>query len=201
MEYSCFCGVISPGITLPEVLESPNLGIDDLVEDVINEVGNVNIDEVALECDEQLVMSSGVEARKGLSSDEVLINRDHNLTTLVLPESYCQSTLGGRNGRNACTLIAVLVGFCSKKLKLTEVNDIPIADVLDQIVTVLLGSIEIGNFWCDIFDQCEFMTVTEAVGICPDKINVSVKREDNVFVGNGEVGESVYCFIDQEIKR
>ena len=88
-------------------------------------------------------------------------------------------------GAMLAPLIAVLVGFCSKKL-ITEVKDIPIADVLDQIVTVLLGSIEIGNFWCDIFDQREFVTVTEAVGICPDKINVSnVKITFSLVMGGG----------------
>lgn len=84
---------------------------------------------------------------------------------IILPLHLCQSTLGGRNGSNACTVISVITGcFVNENDRISLKESLP----------VYIGCIEAGN---SLHEGLEFLLVDEAIQLLPFTVTVNEERD------------------------
>jgi len=94
----------------------------------------------------------------------------------MFPDNMSQSTIDGRNGSNACTVIALVLAnlLNTSHLHLQPSNALP-----KQWVDVVISSIRQGNA---LYDQSRgnlphrYLSVAEAANVAKDFVDVSVSR-------------------------
>lgn len=100
-----------------------------------------------------------------------------NVTEFLFPNSISQSTLGGRAGSNACTLIATLVGntFVKQDIPLINTNRLP-----ELWSTTVVNCIVDGNTLYDMFfeGQAVFLDVQDAFGCFAEELQLSSYDEN-----------------------
>lgn len=84
---------------------------------------------------------------------------------IILPPHLCQSTLGGRNGSSACTVISLITGcFINQNDRISLKESLP----------AFIGCIEAGN---SLHEGPEFLLVDEAIQLLPFSATVNEERD------------------------
>ena len=185
-----FCGLISPSFSLPTNVDGIDFDIHSTSEISDDEpVPDKEIENFYEEMDFDLILSTGYDLMGQLDlTDCHQLCLDDVVECLFLPSEFSQGSISGRNGSNACSLIALLLGFSTTHLPMQGVREI----CLRQIMPIFIGCMEIGNLLYEVQQNSNLLTIVDAVSLIPDHIKLTISDETNSFLGE----ESGVCFKD-----
>ena len=123
--------------------------------------------------DSRVMKDVGVELINFVASDCLLRDGDGGYSAVILPTEFSQSTLNGRNGSNACSVISVLIGYFSTTARVTSDTNL-----FNDIIPIFVGCMEIGN---TIHDGPELLTIQDAMSLLPG-LGMEISDERNCFL-------------------
>ena len=180
-----FCKLLSPNVLQELDLQNLDAEEDEQEEEEEEEEGTTgihfpttNVLDIA-ELDIDVLNDVGTEMA---NFDKALCVTTDQM--VILPPGYSQSDLNGRNGSNACTVIALLVAYFFPFSKLLE------NPLITNILTLFIGCIEVGN---TLHEGAEFLTVPEGLTIL-EHLLISLYKERNCFIaGLPETMKELLC--------
>ena len=125
------------------------------------------------------VDSVGGDEADPVSSKITVPLRQHTLNTVCMwdfPNDVSQSSFQGRNGSNACSIIALLI---AKGVHQVNCDLHPSASLSPVWVTLVYGCIKVGNALYDRWRASlpqRYLSAAEAVMVAGDRVNVSIGK-------------------------
>jgi len=169
-----FCNIISPDLLLGNQLIDLVVHTDlDSVETDTSESDTNEEDEFEKEVDLDLILATGTELMYDSMVSDCLLGCDESSSYAFLSPSYSQSSINGRNGSNACSVITLLVGYIF--LKSSILFD---CVILENLFPYFIGCMETGNI---LYNGVKSLTITEAESFMPDSLEFKIEKERNCF--------------------
>ena len=168
----CFGSVSSSEDDEPIVEENVSIQEDTITQEV------ESITTISNEFDLDLILSTGEQILKEEVGGYDVVDIDIDSIKIDFHHRLSQSTIGNRNGSNACVVISLIGGYVFSKMLCFEVDD---------LVNAVVGCMEVGNLICEENESFSNLTIDEAMAMLPSVDMVQLKEERNVIVSRDDI--------------